>query len=561
MAANLAKEFDVFNEQLADTGDRASRSFEPNPPVDSQPRIKWLRPKVSATGEASLARPFWPELAAFLGLLLILAALRPLAVPDEGRYAEVGRWMLQSGDWLTPRLNGVPFFHKPPLLHWLQAGAMALFGVHSWTARLIPALNAGMMLIALYLSVRKVVDEAVARRAAVMLGSSLSFLLGGQYFNHDMLVANWIGIGIWCFALSMLPADQPHAGLARLGFVACALGVLSKGLIGVVLPGLVVFAWLVWTRQLRKTLKLPWLSGLALFALIAAPWFIFVDSHYPGLFDYQFGTQQISRYTGAGFNNARPWWFYASALGVLMFPWAFWALAQAGSARRVAPAVDPRMVALCWCWLLVIVGFFSIPNSKLVGYALPVMPPLALLAALGWDRTMAARRWSDRVFVILVVLALSIAVAINTLAERATRHKLATDIAPTLACGLQSGDTIYAVGGYPYDLPFLVQLRRPMVVVQDWPALRESAGDGWQRELFEGGDFDADAARVLQTPDVLVRASRIAGHWLVAPKDYADDAFAGWAQIQRGSGWVLYRSTPPGAQPLVTCTDFRAHIG
>jgi hypothetical protein len=96
------------------------------------------------------------------------------------------------------------------------------------------------MLLALYLSVRQFATEVIARRAVWMLGTSLSFLLAGQYVNHDMLVAAWIGVAIWCFALAFMHGNKPHAGLARWGFVACALGVLSKGMIGLALPGLVL---------------------------------------------------------------------------------------------------------------------------------------------------------------------------------------------------------------------------------------------------------------------------------------------------------------------------------
>ena len=206
-------------------------------------------------------------LGALWALLLVLAALRPLALPDEGRYAEVGRWMLVSGDWLTPRLNGIPFFHKPPLLHWLQALSLGAFGVSAWTARLVPALHAGLMLLTVYLSARYVSTPAVARRAALMLGTSLSFLAAGQYVNHDMLVAAWIGVAIWSFALAFLHGERPHAGWARLGFAACAVGVLAKGLIGLALPGLVLLV----TRQFAKVLRLPWLSGLAIFAVMALP--------------------------------------------------------------------------------------------------------------------------------------------------------------------------------------------------------------------------------------------------------------------------------------------------
>ncbi|HEY8907711.1 MAG TPA: glycosyltransferase family 39 protein, partial [Rhodoferax sp.] len=171
----------------------------------------------------------WLTLAVLCLLLLLLASLRPLAVPDEGRYGEVSRWMLVSGDWLTPRLDGIPFFHKPPLLHWLQAISLTLFGASELALRLVPALHADLMLTALYLVARKISTEVIARRAVIMLGTSLTFLVGGQYINHDMLVATWIGLAVWAFAFAFMAGDKPNAWLARLGFLACALGMLSKG--------------------------------------------------------------------------------------------------------------------------------------------------------------------------------------------------------------------------------------------------------------------------------------------------------------------------------------------
>ena len=115
----------------------------------------------------------WLILAALWLLLLVMAALRPLAVPDEGRYGEIGRWMLVSGDWLTPRLNGLPFFHKPPYVYWLEAMSLATFGVNEFALRLVPALHVALMTVALYLSARTLTSESTARRAAVMLGTSL----------------------------------------------------------------------------------------------------------------------------------------------------------------------------------------------------------------------------------------------------------------------------------------------------------------------------------------------------------------------------------------------------
>jgi 4-amino-4-deoxy-L-arabinose transferase-like glycosyltransferase len=108
-------------------------------------------------------------------LLALLAALRPLAVPDEGRYADISRWMLVSGDWLVPRLDGLPFFHKPPLTHWLQAASLAVFGVTPWAARLPGVLLACLMLAGVYAAGRRLAGEPLARRAALMLGASGAF--------------------------------------------------------------------------------------------------------------------------------------------------------------------------------------------------------------------------------------------------------------------------------------------------------------------------------------------------------------------------------------------------
>ncbi|MDD5332313.1 MAG: glycosyltransferase family 39 protein [Rhodoferax sp.] len=500
----------------------------------------------------------WLLLAALWLLLLLLAALRPLAVPDEGRYGEIGRWMLQSGDWLTPRLNGIPFFHKPPYLHWLEAISLATFGINELALRLVPALHVGLMLVALYLAARSIGGEPLARRAALMLGTSLTFLIGGQYVNHDMLVASWIGIAIWCFAFAFMAGDKPNATLARLGFAACALGMLSKGLIGIALPGLVIFIWLIWTRQFKKILHLPWLSGLALFAVIALPWFVVAQQKYPQLFDYMFVNQHFKRYTASTYNNPQPWWFYLAALLLLLFPWVFFIggqwRRQVSQAPAVAPLVAKEWRSLCWIWVVAITVFFSIPNSKLVGYIEPVIPPLALLAALGWQRGMAQRARAGQIFAALCLLNIGIATVIVTQVAKVTRDGRAQDLAQVLACAAQPTDNVYVSGAYPYDLPFYAQTRKPLLVLEDWPLLRQQAGDGWQRELFEGADFDPQAARVLQSLDQLAQAGSVSGNWFVERAGKPITAGqTGWKLFYEGAGWRLYQSAsqsaPKGPEP------------
>ncbi|MDI1246490.1 MAG: glycosyltransferase family 39 protein [Rhodoferax sp.] len=489
----------------------------------------------------------WLILISLWLVTLILATLRPIAVPDEGRYGEVGRWMLVSGDWLTPRLNGIPFFHKPPLLYWLEAISLASFGVNEFALRLVPALHAGLMLLALYLAARTISTETIARRASVMLGTSLTLLVGGQYINHDMMVATWIGLAIWCFAFAFMACDKPHRWLARLGFVACALGMLSKGLIGIALPGLVILVWLIWTRQLKKVLYLPWLSGLLLFALIALPWFVLAQQTYPEFFNYMFVGQQFNRYTAAVYNNPQPWWFYLLALALLFFPWLFFALGQLRRVTATTLARDGVLAEpwwkLCWVWLLAILVFFSVPNSKLVGYILPVVPPLALLAALGWERVMAHRASERKVFITVIVINIGIALGIVLNVGHVTRKTRTQDLAQVFACAANPADTLYVADGYPYDLPFYAQTRKAMVVLGDWPELRKRVGDGWQRELFEGADFDAQAGQALQSEAVLAKVAQTPGHWFVARKSNRMTAgLPGWTLFYQGAGWDLYRS-------------------
>ena len=120
--------------------------------------------------------------------------------------------------------------------------------------------------------------------------------------------------------------------------------------------------------------------------------------------------------------------------------------------------------------------------------------------------------------------------------------------AALLACAAAPGDTVYVSDAYPYDLPFYAQTSKPLVVLENWPLLRKQVGDGWQRELFEGANFDAQAAQVLQSIDVLADAAQTPGNWFVvrAGNPVAQN-LSGWGLFYKGAGWDLYRSGGLGA--------------
>jgi 4-amino-4-deoxy-L-arabinose transferase-like glycosyltransferase len=499
----------------------------------------------------------WYLWAGFTVLLLLLSLIRPLSHPDEGRYAEIGRWMLQSGDWLTPRLDSMPFFHKPPLLYWLEATFFALFGAHAWVARLTPVLHASLMLLAVYIAARRLGSAVLAKRAVVMLGSSLAFLAGGQYVNHDLMVATWISIAIGSFAMAFLTGDRPDRKLAWIGFAACGLGILSKGLIGIALPGMVLLIWLLWTRQLKKIIHLPWLSGLVIFGLIALPWFALAEQRFPGMLNYMFGMHHFQRFTGSSFNNNMPWWFYPLSLIVLFFPWVFFPFTglykkthQTKPSRGEAGQTDdhtfsPAVISLCWIWIISIIGFFSFPTAKVIGYALPVIPPLVLLAAVGWHRTLGQSKRENQYFIALCLVNIAVALAITVAMGIDTHKKSASNIGKTYQCLAKPNDQLYILDGFPYDLPFTLNANKPIIVIQDWAMLRTLKSDNWRSELIDAADFDPNSAQILQSPAQLALASTQHGNWLLAtatPERH--DALSGWVKVKQGTNWSLYHSKP-----------------
>lgn len=501
----------------------------------------------------------------FIALLMILATLRPLSHPDEGRYAEIGRWMLQSGDWLIPRLNGLPFFHKPPLLYWLEALSFSALGIHPWVARLTPVLHAALMLIAVRALMSRFSTEKLANRAIAMVGTSLAFLAGGQYVNHDLMVATWISIAIGSFAIAFMAGDKPDNNFARLGFIACGLGVLSKGLIGFALPGLVLIIWLIWTRQFVKIKYLPWLSGLSLFGLIAIPWFFLAEQKFPGMLNYMFGMHHFQRFTGTGFNNVMPWWFYIAGLVVLFFPWVFFSLVSVTNLfmnsltdhvkvpfdSEEQSVVAAELISLCWIWFVTIILFFSLPATKVIGYALPVVPPLAVLAVLGWKHTMERSSHERFYFIGICVINIVIALSLTVAMSKKTQKNSALDVGQTYACLAKPGDALYILDGYPYDLPFELKLKKPMVVVQDWASLRIAKSDNWHSELIDAANFDPVGAKVLQTLDQLNTAQIQHGNWLIATSSSSHkDILEGWVKVAQGVTWNLYHSAPSDRESI-----------
>jgi 4-amino-4-deoxy-L-arabinose transferase-like glycosyltransferase len=258
--------------------------------------------------------------------LAATAGVRPLMLPDEGRYVGIAWEMLTSGDWLVPRLDGLPFFHKPPLFYWLTSLSLGLFGSHQLAARVASLLAATLAAGGMYLFARRYRGSQVATIAVVVLLTQPIFYAAAQFANLDMLVAGLISLAILSGADALLRLEKGnpyHAALARAyGFTA--LGILAKGLIGIVLPAGVLLLWLLWRRSWRFLPTMLWPSGCLLLLLIALPWFFWMQHLYPGFFDYFVVYHHFQRFSETGFNNQVAFWFYIPVILLCALPWSPW---------------------------------------------------------------------------------------------------------------------------------------------------------------------------------------------------------------------------------------------
>ena len=436
-----------------------------------------------------------PRVALALACLWLActAALRPLAVPDEGRYVGVAWEMLQSGDWLVPTLDGLPYFQKPPLFYWITAASLHVFGRFEWAARLAPFVGAMFAAVSMHWFARQCWSLRGANRMLLVLATLPMLFVAAQFANMDMLVAGCISVTIVTLARACM-LDPEASGCRRLqcvGFAFAGLGVLAKGLIGLVLPLMVLVLWSLALRRPRQIARMLWLPGWLVFALVAAPWFVLVQSRHPQFLHYFFVVQHVDRFTQATFNNPQPAWFYPAVLAILCLPWTAWFLAGRPSGDEAA-VLEVRL--LMWTWLLGVVAFFTIPHSKLLGYVLPVLPPLSFLVAQRLPSGARAGRRPWALFIACVALAASGCIGLV-----ATAAQLASKSTQPLAGALagRGSDGVVFLNAYYFDLPFYAGLHGSVALLDDWDARSRMHLDDWHREVSEAATFAPDLGRKL----------------------------------------------------------------
>jgi len=344
-----------------------------------------------------------------------------LGDPDEGRNAEVAREILQTGDWVTPHMDGIPYLDKPPAFFWTVALSYRLLGVGELAARAPSALFAlaGIALVSWF--ARRRFGDAAGWLAGATLALTPLYIIFGRIVIFDMMLTFCMTVSVLSAFEAMESAGPAEAGggargrlAAALFFAAAGLGTITKGPVALVVPLLVAITWGLARRQPGRLLRLRFMTGAAIYAAIVAPWLVLVETRNPGYLRYAIIGENLQRMTSNRFETARPFFFYAKVVLPGLFPWIVYAAAAGlrrgrtllplprrpgaaswrGAWSRLAAETDAGRLAapFAGCWLGVLLLFFSCVASKRPAYMVPCAVPLALLSGSLWARAFGRRR-------------------------------------------------------------------------------------------------------------------------------------------------------------------------
>jgi len=299
----------------------------------------------------------------------------PLWSSDEGRFAEIARAMHLSGNWIVPYFNGLPYLEKPALAPWMTALSFSLFGVNAISARLPGILSALGCLLVTFLFTKRLFGERAAWLSTLCLMTSAGFVLVGRFAVIDMEMIFLLSTALF-FVMTSVFEQKPSHYLIASFFMG--LTFLAKGLIGLALPVLVFFAFIVWTSHWKELKKTHFWLGILVFAAITIPWLIVITKQQPEFLDVFIFDHHFKRFASGTFGRKRPFWFFAYILPLVSIPWSLFVPAAIKNALKSGVDFKNKIIFLI-CWLAVIFVFFSIPRSKLPYYIMPATVPIAVI--------------------------------------------------------------------------------------------------------------------------------------------------------------------------------------
>ncbi|MBU1417026.1 MAG: phospholipid carrier-dependent glycosyltransferase [Proteobacteria bacterium] len=321
-----------------------------------------------------------PFLAFVLFAVLYLLPLgsKPLFMPDETRYGEIAREMLATGDWVVPRLDGMRYFEKPIMGHWLNALSLKVFGETEFAVRFPTALLTGLTGFFVFCFARRKGGAVAGGLAALIYLSFTQVYIMGTVALLDAILTFFLTGGLFFFFLyTEAKSNTGQRGYLFLFGVFCGCAFLTKGFLALAIPVIVAIPYMVLQKRFRDIfLQLPWIP-LASALLIIAPWALLIHRAEPDFWYYFFWVEHIQRFIGADAGqHPQPFWFYLPVLLLGALPWTIFFPVL--FIRDNRPKTESGENQFLWLWFLLPILFFSLSSGKLATYILPCFVPLAI---------------------------------------------------------------------------------------------------------------------------------------------------------------------------------------
>ncbi len=345
-----------------------------------------------------LSRAAWIAVAAII-VIAWFAALdtRVLEHPDEGRYGEIAREMTVTGDYLTPRLNGLKYFEKPPLQYWFTAAAFRIFGVDEWTTRLAPVAGGFMTIVLVGFTLARLASPLSGAFAAMVMSSFVLAIVMSHFATLDAFFTGWLTLALCAFLRAQVASLRGSSvrNFMLLTWAGLAAATMTKGPVALVIAGGSLLFYSLATRDWGPWKRLYLVPGLLLFFALTAPWFILVSRANPEFARFFFIHEHVERFLTTEHHRAGPLYYFVPIFGLGVTPWLFvWAATFLRSWRDSgAQSNGFDWGRFCFVWALFVFVFFSLSGSKLASYILPEFPAIALLLGRELERIKRRTLW------------------------------------------------------------------------------------------------------------------------------------------------------------------------